>query len=1236
MVKKNKLYTINKWNRPSFIPKWFKTGGSISIDSYGNIHQNGINYSGANTEVYAPLSQLTDRSTTTPSYLNPWNSYTPVNWLTGTTQNNTDNTSTNNGIVDNTLNTGSPLENMDFTQFNYNQINNPLGSAIQTASQYTPAATEAIKSGAQGITSELAGTTARAAAKRAGQTVAQTAPDVLTSSAPGSITVGANAASKGFSTWLGADKLSSLESIGIGVGSQLVGMGAKSLISDGLQTSTGENIANIGNLAGGVVSAFNPIVGGIVTLAGNVIGGAVNAGWGHKVFGKGEAQNYRNQMSGFTVDSNSADNIEQAASYLANAPRVTYKDGWFTNKGKKEAAAENEASQAVYDYALRSIGNAAQNNALRQQQNLLANYSAFGGPLNFSSSPALLSHRKFNKGGSMKAQFLDSFASDPLTAVMQYNASKRALAEQQAEQARQEEQENILLDLQRKYDALQTQNQGLQSLYNTQAQSLKTLQDAYTKDSRDPSDPTAIIASTDPTNYSDLTLDLKSIPGYSATGIDYNGKASIDFLRSSLTQRGITNPIHQDALIANIMVESGGNPNAKNANSTARGLMQWTQARYPSSWDIDSQLDYIADTYSQIGNGNWANKKQRDAFLASKDPYEAARLFRIGYERPEPSTYSLTDKWIDKMYKGKKKAFGGELGTNGSDWKNGLLEINQGDTHENNPHEGVQMGVDDNNTPNLVEEGETVFGDYVFSNRIEVPEFMRKQLGVSTNKNKHFTFADASKKLAEESKERPNDPISQAGLNASMQKLMQAQEILRSAQQADQNKYTNATGENAAWGSVTPYAHGGRLGNHFDGLGNWFNSLDLSRFQKYDDYNKLAHNKKDAYAFYNSKDPRIGTDNFYYYNKDKKQYDQGYLDFVNGLSDDEVNQLTKAMIPYTGKQLTPAQWRANATDINNGGGYGVAHEVARQLYDERLATTLKDTPSSSPFPAFVSEKMLKSQNSKPSTYMSVEDQQALSNTKDSINPNDPKDTTKDNIPTYQTWMRYAPVIGSGIMSLTDALGITNKPDYTYANKLEAMATQAGYAPRVSFDPIGDYMRYTPLDRDYYINKLNANAAASRRAILNSGSTPSRMAGILASDNSYIGKIGDLARQAEEYNLNQREKVATFNRGTNMFNSEGKLKADMANAQYTQQAKSAQFSGLAQAAAMREAIDQRIGAAKSANITNLLQGLGNIGRENFALNQLNHDKGYDYWEDKHGRTKHKSAKGGKLKKPVFLK
>ena len=109
-----------------------------------------------------------------------------------------------------------------------------------------------------------------------------------------------------------------------------------------------------------------------------------------------------------------------------------------------------------------------------------------------------------------------------------------------------------------------------------------------------------------------------------------------------------------------------------------------------------------------------------------------------------------------------KKAFGGWNNTHGGDFSNGVIQINSGGLHSTNPFEGVQMGIDPQGVPNLVEEGEVIFNDYVFSNRMKVPKAIRQKYKLRDN----ITFADAAKKLGKESEERPNDPISKRGLAA--------------------------------------------------------------------------------------------------------------------------------------------------------------------------------------------------------------------------------------------------------------------------------------------------------------------------------------------------------------------------------------------------------------------------------------------------------------------------------------
>ena len=114
--------------------------------------------------------------------------------------------------------------------------------------------------------------------------------------------------------------------------------------------------------------------------------------------------------------------------------------------------------------------------------------------------------------------------------------------------------------------------------------------------------------------------------------------------------------------------------------------------------------------------------------LANKENYSSAMVKKANFARNAA-------KW---------HSFGGDLNTNGGDFSNGLIMIGNGGTHEENPMEGVQMGVDDQGTPNLVEEGEVIFNDYVFSDRMSVPNSIRSSLGLS--KGKKLTFAKAAMK----------------------------------------------------------------------------------------------------------------------------------------------------------------------------------------------------------------------------------------------------------------------------------------------------------------------------------------------------------------------------------------------------------------------------------------------------------------------------------------------------------
>jgi hypothetical protein len=192
-------------------------------------------------------------------------------------------------------------------------------------------------------------------------------------------------------------------------------------------------------------------------------------------------------------------------------------------------------------------------------------------------------------------------------------------------------------------------------------------------------------------------------------------------------------------------------------------------------------------------------------------------------------------------------------------------------------------------------------------------------------------------------------------------------------------------------------------------------------------------------------------------------------------------------------------------------------------------------------------------------------------------------------------MRYAPIAGH---ALSLAHNLANDPDYSNAEAI-IEASQNLSANPIKFNPIGDFMTYNPFDTEYHANQLRSVAGATRRNIMNTsgGNRAAAMSGILASDNNTMNQMGDLYRKAAEYNLEQRQKVAEFNRATNQFNSEGAFRADQAN----QAARQAGLDGIIRGYMMKEQTKALKEQAIADNVSGIFEGLGDIGYENFGRN-----------------------------------
>lgn len=512
-----------------------------------------------------------------------------------------------------------------------------------------------------------------------------------------------------------------------------------------------------------------------------------------------------------------------------------------------------------------------------------------------------------------------------------------------------------------------------------------------------------------------------------------------------------------------------------NAGNTSNLMSQWDAANYMdpvTSKQLRSDKGALG-VLSGVASGiaSWFGGKSKAKRRANKFNKQIAQANNRLNRNLDTAVDNLEEQQLNNALMN-YAAYGGPLESNGITWPSDLMFINNGDTHENNPNEGVQVGVDSQGVPNLVEEGEVIYGDYVFSNRLKVPKKDRKEFKLG---NKDISFADAVEKFAEESKERPNDPISKLGLETNLNKLIASQEGVRNKHSKSNVNYNNM------------FAIGG---------------------------------------------PR----------------DKDYIPLTVPESVSKVTLPTKVTSPF---------------EVSN---------IAKTIMDAAADAYLKDKIASN--------------------------------------------NNKDKKFNWKSLLRYAPVLGNAI-GLLD-----NKTNYANAD----IAARAIDNANVNVSPtyLGDYLPYNPFDIDYAANKLNAQAAANRRAINNTnyGNRSMANAALLAADLNAQTALGDAYRQAAEYNQGLRERVAAFNRGTNQYNSQTGLQADMFNAEN----KRALLGAKMQELAMREDERNRYENAKSANITSLFDNLGAIGTEAYNREVIGN---LPLYYDEKG--KHKTACSGKIKR-----
>ena len=110
------------------------------------------------------------------------------------------------------------------------------------------------------------------------------------------------------------------------------------------------------------------------------------------------------------------------------------------------------------------------------------------------------------------------------------------------------------------------------------------------------------------------------------------------------------------------------------------------------------------------------------------------------------------------------------------------MKVEEGGSHEENLNGGVQVGVDPQGTPNLLEEGEPVYKDYVYSDNIEADEKFLEENNIPA-KYAGKLYSKIADDFVSEAEERPLDPISRNGLEAMLGRLADAQEGQKQAEE---------------------------------------------------------------------------------------------------------------------------------------------------------------------------------------------------------------------------------------------------------------------------------------------------------------------------------------------------------------------------------------------------------------------------------------------------------------------
>lgn len=652
-------------------------------------------------------------------------------------------------------------------------------------------------------------------------------------------------------------------------------------------------------------------------------------------------------------------------------------------------------------------------------------------------------------------------------------------------------------------------------------------------------------------------------------------------------------------------------------------------------------------------------------------------------------TDTKNDRWrkqnmMNNMY---NYAEGGVLNSKGSTWQSGVNFIDNGGTHETNPHGGVQYGIASDGMPNYVEEEEIIIptntGEYAISNRV-IPTLQELKDARITDKPEKYagmTMAEIYRALYDKHgyDKTINREDTKRGLDIFNNRFAQMHEVVKQRETEEKalQRLKEATPEEQnlilqSMGMQEPveYAKGG----HLFANGSWTNQDELNAYyaQQFTDFwNKLDKGARRGSnvnkAFLTGAQARqwvrnleAGDDNQKALATMIKNNWGNNLDWSNKADWEFKNNYLKGNVTESQPYISWAESMKNPYMMD--GLLGIQH-VPQLSVNQNFDVKGPIGPQQPDW-------------AKPTTtvrYWGLDDNKRIpfdqwANNEEYYtnagwyrNPELDEEETDEfgNIiqdkyfTPYRHWAEapigYEPEesireaetgdtekennfnsdlllpIMSGAAWLSDMLGLTNIPDNSNADLIGRSILPPRY---IGYNPSGRYVQPILEDTNYLRTILGNRGIQAITAAkdLSGGNRGTALSQIAGSNYLTNESIGDLVVKANQANNEDLRQAITLNNAVDQAISKGWLEADSANQNAWDRYSTRYASQREAEAKMREDTANQIAENRSANWNNFMTNLENFfeNKRNRTMANESYGKIYGYTVGRDGHTNFKGA------------